>query len=194
MGRLKEFEDQEAIEKAKFLFWEKGYTNTNLKDLLKVMDIQNGSFYHSFGNKRDLFVKALEQYDADFTQKMEMLFNSKGSFKKKIRVLFEHAFDRQKKSECPKGCFLFNSVSSDVLEDREIQYLIRKSIENFENYLIKQINTAIENKELNKNIDSNKAASIIIAYIQGMMKLSVLDYSDTKFRDQTEYFLSALSL
>ena len=194
MGRMREFEDIKALEKAMFLFWEKGYGNTSLKELLDAMDIQNGSFYNTFGNKRTLFIKALEGYEKDFSLKREMLFNSGDSFKKKIRILFNHVFDRQKKTDCPKGCFLFNSVSSESLEDREIENLVRRGLSGFEEFLKDQIRFAIVKNEIDKNIDPSMTAAILITYMQGMMKLCVLDYSDSKFREQTKYFLTSLKL
>ena len=194
MGRIKEFEDKRALEKAMFLFWEKGYSNTSLKDLLDVMNIQNGSFYNTFGNKRDLFIKALESYEADFSLKRSMLFDSHGSFKEKIRLLFSHVLDRQKNTTCPKGCFLFNSVSAEVLEDRKIQQLVRKGVDSFEKFLEHQIRLAVDNNEVDKSVDPTYAAAAVISFIVGIMRLCVLNYSDLKFKEQTEYFLSSLKL
>lgn len=194
MGRVKEFKDKEAFEKAKFLFWEKGYGNTSLSDLLGVMKIQNGSFYNTFGNKRALFIKALESYEADFSFKRSMLFDSHGGFKKKIRVLFSHVLDRQKKSDCPRGCFLFNSVSAEVLEDGEIQRLVRRGVDDFEKFLEHQIRIAIGKREVDGSVDPVLTAATLISFMQGMMRLCVLNYSDSKFRAQTEYLLSSLRL
>jgi TetR/AcrR family transcriptional repressor of nem operon len=194
MGRIKEFEDIQVFEKAMYLFWEKGYGNTSLKELLEVMDIQNGSFYNTFGNKKTLFIKALESYEKDFAHKRNLLFDSGNGFKKNIRILFSHVFDRQKKTECPKGCFLFNSVSADALEDREIQTLVLRGVRDFESFLKDQIKIAIDNGEIDKSVEPNKTAAILVAYMQGMMKLCVLEYSDSKFKEQTKYFLSALNL
>ena len=194
MGRIREFEDIKVFEKAMHLFWKKGYGNTSLKDLLEVMEIQNGSFYNTFGSKKALFINALESYEKDFAQKRNLLFESGNGFKKNIRILFSHVFDRQKKTECPKGCFLFNSVSADALEDSEIQTLVHSGVRDFENFLKDQIKIAIDNGEIDKSIEPNKTAAILIAYMQGIMKLCVLEFSDSKFKEQTKYFLAALNL
>lgn len=193
MGRMREFNNDEALSKAMHLFWEKGYEHTSLKELLETMGILNGSFYNSYGNKRQLFIEAMKYYEKDFSQKRAMLFqNPKLDFRKKIRILFTHVLDRQEKSECPKGCFLFNSVTSEILEDVELFKLVRKGVVDFEDFLENEISQAVQKKEIIASIDPKLTAALLVTYIQGLMKLSVLDYSDAKFRNQTEYFLVSL--
>ena len=58
-GRPKIFDQEKALEKASKLFWEKGYEATSLEDLITVMGIQKGSFYNTFGNKKQLGLKIL---------------------------------------------------------------------------------------------------------------------------------------
>ena len=192
--RNKEFKHDVALKKAMHLFWQKGYENTSLKELLKEMGILNGSFYNSFGNKKSLFIDILKFYDEDFVAKRNFVFKADKPFKKKIRYFFRHLFDRQQGAVCPKGCLLFNSVSSETINDIDIYKQIRSSIGNFEDFLCYEIEKAMKNKELDKHIDPKMTASVLVAYVQGMMKLSTLDYNDTKFRSQTDYFLSSLGL
>jgi TetR/AcrR family transcriptional regulator, transcriptional repressor for nem operon len=195
MGRVKEFNDQEALEKAKAVFWEKGYENASLKELLAEMGILNGSFYNTYGSKKKLYIEALNLYLVDFEQKRTALFNSpKLSLKKKMRIMFAHVFDRQKEAICPKGCFLFNSVSADSLKELEIYKIVRSGIEQFEDFLEVEIRKGVKSGEVDNSVDPKLIASVLIAYMQGMMKLSVMDYSDGKFREQTEYLLNSLGV
>ena len=62
MGRQKEFDQEEALIKARNLFWDKGYEKTSLNDLLDVMGIHKKSFYDTFGSKKEIFIDALKNY------------------------------------------------------------------------------------------------------------------------------------
>lgn len=62
MARPKEFDPDEALDKAMHVFWHKGYEATSMEDLLSAMDINRGSLYATFGDKRELFVKAMDRY------------------------------------------------------------------------------------------------------------------------------------
>lgn len=194
MGRIKEFEDKQALEKAMLLFWRKGYANTSLKDLLSEMDILNGSFYNCFGNKKNVFIRAVENYHSDSQIWREELFSSKDGFKTNLRKFFHLGFEKQNDKNCPKGCFLVNSISADLLEDSEIQNLLRKNLNDLEMFFADQIELAKSNNELDQSLDSYQTASIILTYLQGIMKRSVLEFSEAKFRKQTDSFLDSLGV
>ncbi|MGZ8649825.1 MAG: TetR/AcrR family transcriptional regulator [Solirubrobacteraceae bacterium] len=44
------------------VFWRKGYEATSLSDLTEAMGINRTSLYAAFGNKEELFGRALERY------------------------------------------------------------------------------------------------------------------------------------
>ncbi|WP_205760855.1 TetR/AcrR family transcriptional regulator [Luteolibacter luteus] len=62
MGRPREFDPDEALEKALRVFWAKGYEGTSMTDLTEAMGINKPSLYAAFGNKEALFRKALDRY------------------------------------------------------------------------------------------------------------------------------------
>ncbi|MFI1094296.1 TetR/AcrR family transcriptional regulator [Streptomyces sp. NPDC020917] len=62
MGRPREFDIDEALERAMLVFWERGYEGVSLTDLTKAMGITKPSLYAAFGDKKELFRKALERY------------------------------------------------------------------------------------------------------------------------------------
>ncbi|MEQ3549056.1 TetR/AcrR family transcriptional regulator [Pseudonocardia nematodicida] len=64
VGRPREFETDEALERAMRVFWAQGYDGTNLTDLTTAMGITRTSLYAAFGNKEALFRKALQRYSA----------------------------------------------------------------------------------------------------------------------------------
>jgi AcrR family transcriptional regulator len=61
-GRPKEFCEQQALMKAVQVFAEKGFENTSLTDLTSAMGINRFSMYSTFGNKEELYVKAMQTY------------------------------------------------------------------------------------------------------------------------------------
>lgn len=62
MGRPRGFDADEALERAMVVFWEQGYEGASLSALTDAMGITRTSMYAAFGNKDDLFRKALERY------------------------------------------------------------------------------------------------------------------------------------
>jgi AcrR family transcriptional regulator len=62
MGRPREFDVDKALDRALRLFWRKGYEGTSLSDLTKALGINRPSLYAAFGNKEELFRKAVARY------------------------------------------------------------------------------------------------------------------------------------
>lgn len=62
IGRPREFDVDTALDLALHVFWRKGYEGTSMADLTEAMGITKPSLYAAFGNKEDLFRKALDRY------------------------------------------------------------------------------------------------------------------------------------
>ncbi len=62
IGRPRAFDPDHALRCALEVFWRQGYEGASLADLTEAMGINRTSMYAAFGNKEDLFRKALELY------------------------------------------------------------------------------------------------------------------------------------
>ncbi len=61
-GRPRQFDIDEALEKAMFVFWRKGYRGTSLDDLTEAMEINRPSLYAAFKDKEMLFIQSIDRY------------------------------------------------------------------------------------------------------------------------------------
>jgi TetR/AcrR family transcriptional repressor of nem operon len=62
MVRPREFDRDAALERAMQVFWVKGFATTSTEDLVAAMGIGRQSLYNAFGDKRRLYLEALETY------------------------------------------------------------------------------------------------------------------------------------
>jgi AcrR family transcriptional regulator len=61
-GRPREFDVERALDKAIEVFWRHGFEGASLSDLTSAMGINRPSLYAAFGNKEDLFRRAVQRY------------------------------------------------------------------------------------------------------------------------------------
>ena len=61
-GRTRQFDVDEALDRALEVFWARGYEGATLPELTRAMGINRPSLYGAFGNKEELFRKALDRY------------------------------------------------------------------------------------------------------------------------------------
>ncbi|WP_245411117.1 TetR/AcrR family transcriptional regulator [Methylovirgula ligni] len=62
MVRPREFDRDAALEQAMRVFWARGFAATSTADLVEAMGIARQSLYNAFGDKRRLYLEALETY------------------------------------------------------------------------------------------------------------------------------------
>ena len=63
-GRPRAFDRDAALDRAMHLFWRKGYESTSVSDLTEAMGIAPPSLYAAFGDKKRLFLEAVDRYQA----------------------------------------------------------------------------------------------------------------------------------
>jgi AcrR family transcriptional regulator len=119
MGRLREFDVDEAIAIATRLFWEKGYEGTSLAELTSAMGINPPSFYAAFKSKAALFRIALERYRKDYLGFAAKALEEPTARAVAERLLFGYA-DLLASPGHPPGCLAMNSAwsaDSDGIRD-----------------------------------------------------------------------------
>ena len=106
-------------------FWEHGYEATSMADLMAATGLQKGSIYKAFGNKRSLFLKALQAYlDRSYGKSCELLSHSspETAIASWLQSLLDSVIDP---SEC-KGCLAVNTLIEKAPHDLEIAKILKR--------------------------------------------------------------------
>lgn len=193
MGRTKVFDENVALGQAMRLFWRQGYANTSIKQLLTEMDMLNGSFYHSFKDKKTIYLKALEHYNQEITFKRQTALMAHDDFSKGLRVFFEEIYKTLESSEEPDGCLIVNSMVSEVLKEKELKEFLYDDAESFVKFLTKRIQHSIDLKHTKTELPARQLAYLLMTYIQGLFRVSSM-LKTKQLKKQTDDFLQALNL
>lgn len=123
MARPREFDLDEALERAMNVFWTKGYEGASLQDLLDAMNIARGSLYKAFQDKRSIYLAALDLYDrVEIQQSVDGLRDrSAGDGATRIRLFLEDARAAVVRRHDRRGCFLCNAAVDQAPVDSEVQ-------------------------------------------------------------------------
>jgi AcrR family transcriptional regulator len=101
-GRPREFDLDEALERAMDLFWRQGYEGTSLSDLTRELGLTRPSLYAAFGSKEALFLKALDLYEDRAGYRAAAL--TARTARDYARALLEGAADLHGDKKNPAGC------------------------------------------------------------------------------------------
>lgn len=63
-GRPRHFDEDTVLDQLTELFWQKGFAQTSMSDLVEASGVHKSSLYSTFGGKDELFAKILHRYFA----------------------------------------------------------------------------------------------------------------------------------
>ena len=62
MAGIKQFNEDEALERAMHVFWHRGYGATSMQELAQATGVLRGSLYNAYGDKQSIFLLAFARY------------------------------------------------------------------------------------------------------------------------------------
>jgi TetR/AcrR family transcriptional repressor of nem operon len=194
VGRKLEFDYDKAIERATRLFWQKGYSNTSLRDLLKVMGVGEGSFYNTVKSKKHLYLLCLKHYNDTVSRRRLSALLSESSVKAGIRAFFRTVLDELDDPRTPRVCLLAGSLSSDVLSARDLGKYVVDEMQTFTRGFTERLEAGKAAGELPQDFNSEVAAQVLVTYLQGLFRVIRVLHDREQVEKQIDSLLAGLGL
>jgi AcrR family transcriptional regulator len=126
MARPKEFDQEKALRKAIRLFSQQGFAATSTDDLMRVMGVGRQSMYDTFGDKRALFLKALELYVTESVHSINAELQKPGPALSAVRNALAIFAERPDLSSA-EGCMGLNAISEFGRRDADVTRITRNA-------------------------------------------------------------------
>ena len=167
MGRPREFDPDQALDRALRVFWRSGYEGASMADLTEAMGITKPSLYAAFGNKEELFRKALDRY-VDGPGGYVQVALAKPTAREVVEHLLYQAADAVTDPENPPGCLAVQGAlcCGEAAEIIKQELMSRRA--NGEENLRKRFARAITEGDLPRESNAADLARYISAIVQGM--------------------------
>jgi TetR/AcrR family transcriptional repressor of nem operon len=168
MARPREFDPDDALERAMHVFWAKGYEATSLDDLCEATGLGRSSLYAAFGDKDGLYLQALDRYEDAAVARIRAALASSRSVRAGIAAFVRRIIDDIMAGPGRRGCFIGNCAAELVRGERTGAARVRRSLERVEETFRDALTRAKDNGELPKAADVAALARFITAGIQGL--------------------------
>ncbi len=167
VGRPRAFDVDKALQKALEVFWAKGYEGASLPDLTEAMGINKPSLYAAFGNKEQLFLKAIELYENRPCAFFQPALLQPTAYQVVEHMLFGAAAANADPSH-PKGCVVVQGALSCSDSANNVKQALIEKRQKGELQLQQRLEQAKATGELPVDADCGALASFIVVQIQGM--------------------------
>jgi AcrR family transcriptional regulator len=170
-GRPLSFDRGAVLHKAMLLFWRHGYEGTSLSDLTAAMGVTPPSIYRAFGDKKHLFLEAVNRYLSGPVAS-ESIIADAATAREAARGLLQAAATGFTSAHFPPGCLLASSAISCSPGAADVQGKLAAIRRKVEARLKDKILGALKAGEIAAETDAGALAAHIMAVIQGMSTLA----------------------
>ena len=169
MSTKAKFDRDEVIEKAKNLYWQKGYHATSMRNLQDVIDMRPGSIYAAFGSKDNLFKEALNCYAQESAKHLANCMAEKPKALDGLK-LFMNRVAVCNDNSAPNGmCMIVKSIAELTQNDSpELLTVAKQILVNVEAAFADIFQQAINQGELNKDKDPAELARFLQIQLIGL--------------------------
>ncbi|MDF2660325.1 MAG: transcriptional regulator [Paenibacillus sp.] len=168
MVRPREFDEDQALNAALDLFWEKGYEAASLSELSERMGIQKPSIYAAFGDKKALFEAALRLYTKQHSSRIRAVLQKPATVKEAFRFLFEDLIEKEYTGARNKGCFCINTMVELSPHDEKFAILTREHQMYLSAIFEETLKRGVITGELNRELDVKALSQTLVVSLIGL--------------------------
>ena len=157
-------------------FWERGYRDTSVDDLVSATGVRPGSLYNAFpGGKHSLFLEALERYSNLVVPEKLGALEQPGAGLAELRGYFDGLVDDLTRPEGRIGCLMVNSTVELAAVDSEVGEVVRRHMQRLERNAQRALRNAKRRGEVPEHVDPRAKAAQLMATGMGLMVVGKTD-------------------
>jgi AcrR family transcriptional regulator len=169
MARPRAFDETQVLNAVLEQFWDAGYAATSLEDLMRVSGLGKGSLYAAFGDKRQLFLRALHSYTDDNHGRLREFLAEAPRAVDALHELLEAPITGPNGDGAQRGCLLANSTCELGNADPEVLAHAHRTYETTTALIADCVTRAQREGDLPAGADPIALARALLAAQQGIV-------------------------
>jgi len=191
-GRPREFNIEEALDKAISVFSERGYHATSIGDLEEALGLSAGSIYKAFKDKRTIFVMALERYTAGRRALLCEAVDAAPNGREKVRATLDFYAKDAGGEQGKRGCLIINTATNAGCLEDQVGGAIRSSFQRSEGELASLIALGQADGSIPVGIDAKKTALAMVCLQKGMRVIGKVGRAQDEMSSVTDTVMKLL--
>lgn len=168
-GRPRSYDPQVALDQARAAFWNTGYSATSLDDLSAATGLNRPSLYGAFGDKKTMYIKALEKSRAEINASLAAALAPEEHLRTALTRVYEASASIYMRGEAgPRGCFLIGTAVTEAVDDPDIRGVLAGALSEIDAAFEARIRRAMEVGNLPGSSDAGGMAKVATGVLNGM--------------------------
>src|SRR5262245_46829740 len=153
------------------LFWRRGYEATSIGDLVEHLGVGRQSLYDTYGDKRALYVAALDRYREQFGEQVAEAFSAEGPIRRVLRNVMR-AIAEKAAQRPSRSCMLLSAVAERGPDDADVRRRFCDNTSSFERVLAQRLARARDVAEFDSEHDDRTLARYFASSVYGLQLLA----------------------
>jgi len=192
MARVREFNAQIALDKAIELFWQKGYANTSMREMVKHTGVAHAGLYTAFGGKDDLFKAALEKYERRIFMYLFAGLESERASIREIKKFFDFVKSSKDDKYFQNGCFIANAATEFGKAEGPIHEVLVRTFERQVKAFEHALSNAQSQNQIANSLDISSIAAALVVLFYGASSLIRMKAPQETIESAIQVGLSAI--
>lgn len=167
MARPRQFDRDQALLQAIRVFCDKGFAAASTEELMTAMGLSRQSMYNAFGDKRQLYIEAMQQYQANSVSDLIWRLAKDATPLDSLRNMLL-SFASRAEREGTTGCMGVNAICEFGVSDEELNRLNAGAGRTLLAALARTLNQAVEQAQIPADTDIAGACDFLLSTLNGM--------------------------
>lgn len=167
------------LETASRLFYDQGYNQTGINQIIEEADIAKASLYHHFPSKTDLLLAYLDRTHDLWFDELETFLRGRVTAREKLSGMFDFRIRRQVKLKY-KGCH-FNKIVAETCEDQAVLDRVKAHKERLRRYIYELV-IQVEHRKI---MDDESLTDMLFLLMEGGMVIGAM-YRSSRYSEKAK--------
>ncbi len=168
-GRPRGFDQDTALQGAMELFWRCGYEPTSLQDLVDELGLNRSSLYAAFGDKHELYLRALDRYvDTTVRTTDERLGGTDAPVRATLRAWLHDTARALCAFPDRRGCLVVNTATELGTRDPAAAERVDRALGGLHDTFAAALRRGQATGELPAALDPEAAAGFLVTTVVGL--------------------------
>lgn len=189
MAGVKQFNEDQALERALEVFWQQGFAATSMQDLAQATGVLRGSLYNAYGDKQAMFLEVFRRYQERFFEAVRELLASQPA-DAALAAFFGFVIESMTSGEPSRGCLTTKTATDETAMAEPIREALRAFLDGLEALLQERLGQNDARQLL--NLAPDQAARLVVTLTRGIVVIERVYQDPQRLREAADALLSVL--